>query len=128
MKKVSLLILLCIYTISTFGIGIREFYCCGKLASIHFSFIQEAKEKNAKGESDKNNCCKTTHKFFKVKDTHKGASDPSGISSPVVCLPQTAPVFTSPLFSSTPITAGHAANGPPGDRLPIYLSNRVFRI
>jgi hypothetical protein len=128
MKKIVLLLLLCIYTASTFGIGIREFYCCGKLASIHFSFIQEAKEKNAKGENDATNCCKTTHKFFKVKDSHKAANLLSGISIPFIYLEQITPVFQAQVFSTARITAANATHGPPGGALPLYLSNRVFRI
>jgi hypothetical protein len=129
MKKVFLLLLLSIYTFSTFGIGVREFYCCGKLRSIHFSFIQESKENSAKGENAANKCCKTTHKFFKVKDNHKAADNLSDMSLPFVYLQNIASIFTTPVyFKGQPTVANGTHAPPPGTVIPIYLSNRVFRI
>jgi len=128
MKKASLLLLLCIYTFSTFGIGVREFYCCGKLASIHFSFIQEAKEKTTKEENAANKCCKTTHKFFKVKDNHKAADNLSDISIPFIYLLPITATFNEAMIQGQPTATNGTHAPPPGTPIPIYLSNRVFRI
>jgi hypothetical protein len=129
MKKTSLLLLLVIYTVSVFGIGVREFYCCGKLQSVHISFIQEAKEKATKGESAMGGCCKTTHTFFKVRDNHKAADNFSHLSVPVVHLQALFTVFNEPVYFRDQVTVANATHAPPGDEsVPIYLSNRVFRV
>ena len=48
MKKLSLILLILIYTSSTFGMVVKEFYCCGKLASVSLLFSSESKQKAEK--------------------------------------------------------------------------------
>lgn len=71
MKKFSAILLFTIYALTTLGIGIRQFYCCGKLKSTSITLVQEAKEKcsNKGGMKD---CCKTQFKSIKAKDSHVG--------------------------------------------------------
>ena len=45
MKKAAVILLISIYTLSTFGFCLKEFYCCGKLKSI--TVILHMKIKNA---------------------------------------------------------------------------------
>jgi hypothetical protein len=129
MKKASLLILIVIYAVSSFGIGIRAFYCCGKLKSVHVSFVQEAKEKLAKGEAGAGNCCKTTHHFFKVKDNHKAADNIYPISVPVTQLYDLGSIFNAPVYFTEPVAVSNRSHAPPiAGSVPIYVSNRVFLI
>ena len=72
MKKITLILLICMYTISSVGVGISQFYCCGKLKTTSLSFIQAGSNKcNQKGMEG---CCKTTFKSLQVKDSHVAAS------------------------------------------------------
>ena len=118
-----------IYAISIFGIGIRKFYCCGKLKSFHVSFIQEVKENSAKRERGTNNCCKTTHQFFKVKDNHKAADNLINVPFPFIRLQGVIPIFETPVHFTEQITAANRTHAPPlGVAIPIYISNCDFRI
>ena len=69
MKKIALIFLLSIYAISSLGVGIRQFYCCGTLQSTEFDFVQKKKD-NCPDTNIKEGCCKTTVQYFKVKDSH----------------------------------------------------------
>lgn len=72
MKKIALLLLINIYALSAFGIGIKQFYCCGKLQSTSISFVQNPTEKCDNG-GEKSGCCKTKFQSLKVKDSHIAA-------------------------------------------------------
>ncbi|HEX4373046.1 MAG TPA: hypothetical protein VHZ50_07085 [Puia sp.] len=129
MKKVLLSLLVCIYALSSFGIGIREFYCCGKLKSVNFSFVQESKENGAKCESDNGRCCKTQHKFFKVKDNHVASYYEINAANHFIFLHHVTPEFKLPVYLSNQITFDNPSHAPPRDSgVPVYISNRVFRI
>jgi hypothetical protein len=129
MKKASLLILIVLYAVSSFGIGIRAFYCCGKLKSIQFSFVQEAKDKTANGENKKGDCCKTTHHFFKVKDNHKAADNVYAIAKPVIQLHEPGSIFNAPLYFTGQVAVSYHSHAPPIPAgVPLYVSNRVFLI
>jgi hypothetical protein len=129
MKKVFVSLLLCIYGLSSFGIGIREFYCCGKLKSVNFSFVQEAKEKCAKGDSDNGGCCKKQHKFFKVKDNHMASYCVINAMNPFVFLHYINPEFKIPVYLSRQITSDNRSHAPPPKSgVPVYISNCVLRI
>jgi hypothetical protein len=129
MKKASILILLVLYAFSSFGIGIREFYCCGKLKSIHISFVQEAKEKTAKGDNEKGNCCQTTHHFFKVKDNHKAADHVYAVTVPVIHLYNLGSIYNAPVGFTVQVAVSNPSHAPPiAAAVPIYMSNRVFLI
>src|SRR5688572_10806484 len=69
MKKISLILLICIYSLSSFGVSFKEFYCCGKLKSISVSVLPDAKNNCNKDRTDEG-CCKTKYQYFKVEDKH----------------------------------------------------------
>ena len=127
MKKVSLILLVCIYAISSFGFSLKEFYCCGKLKSITVSLSGEGKEKcGMGGEAD--GCCKTKFQFCKLKDNHLNSSD---ISAPVKQFTALPVVETSLDVSFTPvglkiIDGTHAP--PPDVGVLVYIFNCNFRI
>src|SRR4051794_8835060 len=76
MKKIVLILLILIYSMSTFGVGLKEFYCCGKLKSISVTLIDSGKEKCNKGD-DKGGCCQSKYQFLQVKDKHFASVHPS---------------------------------------------------
>jgi hypothetical protein len=129
MKKIFLSLLVCIYALSTFGIGIREFYCCGKLKSVNFSFVQEATQKCAKGETDNGGCCKTQHKFFKVKDNHVVSYYEVNTTNHFLLLHNVIPEFKFSIhFPEQTASNDRSHAPPPKSGVPVYLSNRVFLI
>ncbi len=69
MKKLGLILLFCIYAAASFGVSIKQFYCCNQLKSTTISYA--AVEESSCGMSHKmKNCCKTKVKFIKSQVTH----------------------------------------------------------
>lgn len=128
MKKIALILLISIYALSSFGIGIQQFYCCGKLKSTSISFVQDAKEKCSK-ENGMSGCCKTKYQSFKVKDTHIAAD---AISNPVKYF-SAAIIFNSSfentaLAQQQPVVSNPSLAPPLHHGLPIYIFHCVYRI
>jgi hypothetical protein len=66
MKKILSIWLLLLYTTTSFGFSVKQFYCCGKLSPVSLSLKQNISE-----ESSKDGCCKNQFNDLKViKDTH----------------------------------------------------------
>lgn len=128
MKKIALIILLGIYSLSTFGVGIRQFYCCGKLKSTDISFVQDGKEKCGKA-NEKTGCCKTTFKSLKVKDTHIGAEAIGSSDKYFSAVHLIPPIFGVRAIAFEPVTAANPSHAPPFNQsTPIYIFNCVYRI
>ena len=128
MKRLVLILLICIYTTATFGIGVKSFYCCNKLKSTSISFSASTKEKcNTKGMKGK--CCKTTFQYFKVKDTHVGADNVTSPAKAFTDLQFTIPSFQIIPIAPQQIIVAHYSNAPPLHYgLPIYIFDCVYRI
>lgn len=128
LKKIALILLICVYALSGFGVGIKQFYCCGKLKSTSISLIKDAKEKCAKGDK-KSGCCKIEFKNLKVKDTHIAADD---ISYPVkhfTDLHLFMPSFEVMILANEPMDIANASHAPPAyHSIPVYILNCNFRI
>lgn len=127
MKKFSLILLICIYSLATMGFSLKEFYCCGKLTSISLSFAQDTKEKCEKGNAK--GCCDNKYQFFKVKDNHIAADQ---VSSPVnhfIDLHLYTPSFQEITFASQQTAIANRSNAPPlHPGVPVYIYNCIFRI
>ena len=81
MKKVALILLICIYSLATMGFSLKQFYCCGNLKTVSLSLSG-----GGKINPGKNGCCKTTYQFFKVNQNHIAAdqiNSPANHSFPV---------------------------------------------
>lgn len=128
LKRFFVIPLLIIYALSSFGIGIKQFYCCGKLKSTSISLIDGANKKCGNGD-DNNGCCKTKYKTFKVKDSHIAADVPHNLN-----------IFFSHLHLSPlatqitdlvkePKTIANASHAPPGKTATsVCILNCIFRI
>lgn len=127
MKKIVLIILISIYSLSAFGVSLKEFYCCGKLKSITVIVADEGKDKCGKADS-KDGCCKTKYQFFKVKDKHLTTVD---LTTPVKHF--TDIVFFKSIYQSlllphrVQVISG-SLSPPLHTGVPIYISNCVFRV
>lgn len=69
MKKITIILLLGSYSLSTLGLSLKSFYCCGKLQSVTVS-IKQDQQQNCGNDDGMSDCCKTKYQFFKVKDNH----------------------------------------------------------
>ncbi|HXI01170.1 MAG TPA: hypothetical protein VNI52_12960 [Sphingobacteriaceae bacterium] len=126
MKRLAVILLLTLYTISVMGVGITKFYCCGKLTStslLNNSNFSKAEKKSKAG------CCETTRASFKVKDSHMASSGKS-IDVNVFDLP---PIVISYLLPPPPLikesVVAFDSQAPPGsDGSPIYILNCTYRI
>ncbi len=128
MKKIALILLISIYSISTLGIGIQHFYCCGKLKSTSISFVQVVKEKCNKDDA-MSDCCKTWFTSLKVKDSHVPADD---INSPVKHF-KDLHLFTASfkvkVSANEPMDVATAGHAPPlHNNIPIFTLHCVYRI
>lgn len=131
MKKVTLIICLFFYLISTSGLAVNTHYCGGKLSNI--SIVFESKSKCKCGAKKMNrNCCKDQKHFFKVKDAHKSSADLK-----LTFKNYAAPLFISTsssllLFHQSPLsikTNSSFIDVPPDVSLPpVYLLNSTFLI
>ena len=129
MKKIALILLICVYAFSSFGVVIRQFYCCGKLKSTNITFVQqELKEKCGKGDA-KDGCCQNKFKSLKVKDKHIAAD---GISNPVkyfTDLHLFTPSFEEMTLANEPMDVANTSHAPPLHYgIPVYILHCVYRI
>jgi hypothetical protein len=127
MKKVALILLICIYSMSTFGIGIRQFYCCGRLKSTNITFLQqELKEKCGKGGTT-DGCCQAKYKSLKVKDSHIAADGVITPSKYFTDLYSYTPSFEVLTLANQPKVVANAIHAPPSTP-GIYIFHCTYRI
>jgi hypothetical protein len=128
MKKTALILLISVYSLSIWGIGIQQFYCCGKLESTSISFIQHIKQRCG-NNSAMSDCCQTKFKSLKVKDSH--------VAADVICSPAKyftdlhlfTAIFDVMALAKKPMYIAYASHAPPLHHdVPIYILHCVFRI
>lgn len=126
-KKITIILLLGIYSFSTLGLSLKSFYCCGKLKSVTVSISHQ--QQKCRNDDGMNNCCNTKFQFFKVKDNHVAGDL---VSAPALqfCYLH---LFTSPYrvinFPSANNDPANLINAPPlHQRVSVYLFNCVFRV
>ena len=114
---------------ATFGVSLKQFYCCGKLKSVTFSVIAEdGKEKCVFG--DKEGCCKTKYHSFKVKDKHFSTeafkTPPATYGTHLAAF---IPAWQSLSFFPNQVVIINGSHAPPlYSGVPAYISICVFRI
>ena len=117
-----------IYSLSSFGIGVNQFYCCGKLKSTSITYTQGSKEKCG-NENSKSDCCRNKYQFFKVKDNHVAADT---ISNPVKHFSNLhlfTPSFEVMPLANEPTDIANASHAPPILHcISVYILNCNFRI
>ncbi|WP_184550981.1 HYC_CC_PP family protein [Mucilaginibacter sp. FT3.2] len=126
MKRIAVILLLLIYTVSVYGITINKFYCCGKLASISLS-VSSASKSACKAISG-SDCCKTVKANFKVKDNHVSAKTDINLKNSFALV---IPVFSIPALAER-ITLkkviGYNSQAPPVQHYPLYILYSNYRI
>ncbi|GAB2814560.1 HYC_CC_PP family protein [Ferruginibacter profundus] len=129
MKKITAIFLITLYSLTTLGIGIRQFYCCGKLKSTNITLVQEAKEKCSNSDAMKG-CCKTQFKSLKVKDSHVAADGIAVLVKHFTDLHIATPAFEVKAPVNEPVVVANASNAPPPklNGIAIYILNCTYRI
>ncbi|MDI3320019.1 HYC_CC_PP family protein [Pinibacter soli] len=134
MKKFAALILFCVYSLASLGIGIEQFYCCGKLKSTVATLFHTSRqsEKNcppAMAASMKN-CCKKNIITLQVKDSHI-ASDVKfsfakfqfeSIFQQFFLLPE------AQIIPSANSLCYYSKAPPPSRNIPLYIQYCAYRI
>ncbi len=123
MKKTGLILLLNVYALAVFGIGIKQFFCCGILKSTGIAFTQPREQKCNEG-GEKEGCCKIEYKNLKVKDTHFAASETNAPAKQIADLHICLPLLETTIASKHLQSIEYPAHAPPllhGQKLYILL-------
>ncbi|WPV67965.1 HYC_CC_PP family protein [Chitinophaga sp. LS1] len=73
MKRVTAICLLLLYSLTLVGLGVKQFYCCGKLAEVSVG-LASADGHHCEMDQQHKGCCETTFKTLKVEDSHFSAT------------------------------------------------------
>ncbi len=125
MKKFVLILLASFYILSVTGIGINQFYCCGKLEStnILLPFSEKQNDKSGSG------CFKHEQNFYKVNDSHESTVTTSAIKTGFTNYNITNKTLTPFLSKRFLQSDSFNTNSPPlGAEIPIFLHDCVFLI
>jgi hypothetical protein len=127
-KKITAILLLSLYSLSTLGLSLKSFYCCGDLKSVTVSLTQDEQKQCSRGD-DKSDCCKTKYQYLKVKDSYVNAdvvNIPDLHFSDFHLLYESVQAIN---YSSQDSHISHLSNSPPLlHSVPDYIFNCVFRI
>ncbi|MDP3393441.1 hypothetical protein [Sediminibacterium sp.] len=128
MKRVGLILLFCIYAAASFGVGIKQFYCCNQLKSTTISYA--AVSENSCGMSHKmKDCCKTKVKFVKSQDTHFAKTGLTSMPSLELHTNTTSFYSINQLVSYKGAIAVPQSNPPPlQTSIPLYQFYCNYRI
>lgn len=128
MKKIVLILFICVYSLSTFGFSLKGFYCCGNLKSVSVAFVDNSKNKCGKGDN-KEGCCKTKYQYLKVKDNHLATgqlTNPVKYTKDLISYNSNCQNTTFIAEANKNINVSHAP--PLNNSVPIYILNCVFRV
>ena len=128
MKQFAIISLICIYAISTLGVSVKRFYCCGKLKNTQISFSQAIAAKCTSG-SESDGCCQTEFQTYKVKDDHVVLDAISVPAKYFVDIDYILPILTSHEILYRIIPQSNSIHAPPiASNTPAYIFYCVYRI
>jgi hypothetical protein len=128
MKKIIAIFLFTIYSLTTMGIGIRQFYCCGKLRSTSLTLVQETKEKCSNSGAMKG-CCKTKFKSLKVKAIHVTTDNAVTLNKSFTGYHLPVPAVEATISVTQPVIVANASHAPPpGQDIPVYILHCSYLI
>ena len=128
MKRAFLLTMISVYLLSSIGIAINKFYCCGELRSTTIVESSEALA-DCKMPVQTPGCCDKSSKTFKVKDQHLASGSVTLTASPVISILNS--FFRLDLVSPVSVKESIAFNyhAPPDlSGKPLLILNCTFRI
>jgi hypothetical protein len=127
MKKLTLIVYLLLYCASSFGVAIRQFYCCSRLEST-LLLLSSVEKDNSRSKDDKKGCCDTRFQSFKVKDYHAPAAN---VNAPTLFAVDLHLLYLVSIFSgmAAPKATAPSIHSPPINRtVSLCVINSVFRI
>ena len=128
MKKIIVTILAFLYLGVSSGIAVEIHYCMGEKAGVEFYGNDNDKCGKCGMKEKKSGCCNDEHKFYKLDDIHKKASNDANIEAPVISLTESYPVFDF-LLATLPVQNSINNHSPPIYNGPsACVLNCVFRI
>jgi len=129
MKKIALILLFFIYSLSTFGIGIKQFYCCGRLKSTNISVLQlDTQEKCSNGD-ETSDCCKTKVQSLKGKESHVPPDVTNAPLKYITDLSLFKPFLEIYAIANRPMVVVNRGHAPPWlHATPIHVLHCIYRI
>lgn len=122
------MLLTVLYLIPAIGVSVNAHWCGTKMMTL--SIDSGDSDKCACGMEMPSGCCKNLHAVFQLTDNQKAASEltfsKDNFAKPILPAEFQSPsvLFAQEIYSQ--FSAYHAP--PPDGKLPVYLSNCVFRI
>ena len=127
-KRLGLILLFCIYAAASFGISIKQFYCCNQLKSTSISYAAVS-ESTCDMKHKMKDCCKTKVKFVKSQDTHFAKTGLTSMPSLELHTNITAFYSTIQLVNYKGAIAVPQSNPPPlNSPIPLYQFYCNYRI
>ena len=129
MKKIVIILVLCVYSATTIGATIHLHYCMDKFVGWTLWHDEKDNECGKCGMKEKKGgCCKDEHKHIQLKTDHQKSSVEDylhQITAPAIITPLVTFVF-GPVGLSYYIPAPNAPPHIPKD--PLYILNCVFLV
>ena len=129
MKRVVAIFFALVYLVSTAGVTVSSFYCCGKLKATYL-FSSHDFGKDCKNDKKTAGCCDTKTFYAKVKDSHTPSSQ---FQLKSLDASKLLNLFSSELFiypsAGCQTTSFAYLHAPPLiSKQPVYLAVCSFRI
>lgn len=126
MKKFLAFILAIVYLSSSIGATINIHYCMGKKYAAELINHNKCGKCGAKNKEP--GCCKTEHRFFKIKDNHVMAARISSPFVPFALIHSFGAAFRIYAFVSPQVLINSVHAPPLYSGIPAYISNCIYRI
>ncbi|WP_343670961.1 hypothetical protein [Chitinophaga sp.] len=128
MKRITAICLLLLYSLTLVGLGVKQFYCCGKLKEVSVGLAGATKHE-CEMEKEHKGCCETAFKTLKVEDSHFSAA---GVTVPSTFFFTLVNVQLS-AWTAEPVTdlpyQLNCGNGPPLHNIvPGYILHCIYRV
>lgn len=127
MKKLPVILLMLVYSLSSSGMSVTFHYCCGKLDDI--TFTSDYKKNCLDGKHfSKQKCCDNKKLDLKLKADQERTIKQLNINSSLTVFIPT--VYRTEFFSSNKKPVNELPTGPPlvTYSIPLFIQNCVFRI
>lgn len=128
MKKGLTILFLITYSLSVFGIGFKESFCCGQLKTVIVAATVNEKHKDNKAHEN-NGCCKTKYHYLKVKDDHLATTATAASVKPAIEIHAITSLRQLNIYSFPGNLGVSVYHSPPlHNGISAYIFNCVYRI
>lgn len=128
MKKIYIGILAIIYMAVSSGIAMEIHYCMGKKAGVEFYGSSSDRCGKCGMKDTKTGCCHDEHKFYKLNDSHKTASNDINFAADEIVLAGGQVVYDWQLPVSISLAAINNHSPPDNTDPSACIMNCVFRL